>query len=118
MKNAIIIGIAVATILIAGCDKKNSSSSSPDTTKPATQIDKQQIVIKIARDKTLLVADKPCLQSELVARLTKLEDIDGKRDRDFRIYARGGIDDNQIKEITVACKKVGIHMIYYDLIGY
>jgi biopolymer transport protein ExbD len=118
MKNEIIIGFTAATILIAGCGKKNSSSSNPDTTKTATQVAKEQIVIKIAPDKTLLVADKPCLQSELVARLTELEELDGKRDKEFTIYARGDIDDNQIKEITAACKKVGVHDIHYNMVKF
>jgi biopolymer transport protein ExbD len=118
MKITIVIGVVVAIILIAGCGKKNSSSSSSDTTKPATHIVKQQIDIKIGSDKTLLVADKPCLQSELVARLTELEELDGKRDKEFTIHAHGDIDTNQIKEITVACKKVGVHVIHYDVVKY
>jgi biopolymer transport protein ExbD len=114
MKNTIIIGVMVATILIAGCDKKNSSSSSSDTTKPATQIAKQQIVIKIASDKTLLVADKPCLQNELVARVTQLV-----TNRSAEVVIRAtNADDDQVKAIADACKKAGVHEISYALVRF
>jgi len=104
----------VATIFITGCGKQSTSSRTSDTTRPATQIVKQQIVIKIAPDKTLLVADKPCLQNELVARVTQLVT---NQNAEVVIRANNA-DDDQVKAIAVACKKSGVRVIHYDLIKY
>ena len=103
-----------AIILIAGCGKKISSPSSSDPTKPATKIVKQQIVIKIASDKTLLVADTPCLQNELVARITQLVT---NQSAEVVIRANNA-DDDQVKAIADACKKAGVRVIHYALIRF
>ena len=70
MKNAIITGVMAATILIAGCGKKNSSSSS-STTPPTAQADIASSSSPIAADSSSppvfqmrLVADTPSADSE------------------------------------------------------
>ena len=119
MKNTIITGVMAATIFLVGCGKQNSSSSGSDAPKTTTQTNKQadkqpQIVIKIASDKSLLVADKPCLQSELVARLTQLV---GNQDAAVVIRANNP-DDDQVKAITDACKQAGVHSISHAFVKF
>ena len=99
MKNAIIIGVLAVTILVAGCGKRDGQ---------------QQIVIRIDSDKTLLVADKPCLQDELSARLTRLT---GNQDTVVVIRATNP-DDDQINAIADTCKKAGVKSISYSLVKF
>jgi biopolymer transport protein ExbD len=118
MKNTIIIGVMAATVLIAGCGKKEASSSNPTDPNATKQKENQQlIVVRFGPSNTLFVAGAPCPQTELAARLTQ---IVGQQNTNVvvRVIGANNKDDSRVEAVADACTKAGVHTVHYAQVNF